>query len=72
MEVLNKVEIEYKFNQQQDSGIHDSPGAGSSYIIKLIIVTDIGFELIEEAGGYCKEHYPSREQRSLRAKSSNK
>jgi hypothetical protein len=72
LEILKKVIIEYKFNQEHNPRIHDSIGTGKPYIIKLTIVTDTKHEFIEEAGGYCKEHDPSKEQRSLRANASNK
>jgi len=68
---INKVEIEYKFNQEHDPRVHYYIGAGKPYTIRLTIITNTEHEYIEEAGGYCKEHDPSKEQRSLRGKASN-
>ena len=71
-EWLKSVIIEYKFNQEHNPRIHRWVGIGKPYTIKLRIVTDLNHDFMQEAGGYCREHDPSKEQKSLRAKASNK
>ena len=70
-EILKGITIEYEFNQEHNPRIHRSIGVGKPYIIRLIINTELKQNIILEAGGYCRKHEPSREQKSLRAKASN-